>query len=119
MANDWQVYFANDNIKVYYKYAECHDNANGLHQEKVLFKFENLTNKTLSINFDRLPVYTKSTQPADVSNYTLELKGNQNVAADCTTKDKALIAFSKHLEIPDARQLQSFTLSIISLQEVE
>ena len=119
MANDWQVYFANDNIKVYYKYAECHDNANGLHQEKVLFKYENLTDKNLSLNFNRVPVYSKSSRPADVFNYTLQLAAKQSVSADCATKDKSLIAFSRHLEKPDARQLQSFTLSIVSLLEVE
>jgi hypothetical protein len=118
-ANDWEVYLANDKIKVYYKYAECHDNANGLHQQKVLFKFENLTDKVLSVNFDRVPVYSKTTTSVDVFNFTLELKGRQNISGDCSTKDKSLIAFSKHLEKPDARQLQSFTLSIVSLQEVE
>jgi hypothetical protein len=118
-ANDWQVYLANEKVKIFYKYADCHDEANGLHQEKVLFKYENLTDKNLSLNFNRVPVYSKSSRPADVFNYTLQLAAKQSVSADCATKDKSLIAFSKHLEKPDARQLQSFTLSIVSLLEVE
>ena len=118
-ANDWQVYLANEKVKIFYKYADCHDETNGLHQDKVLFKYENLTDKNLSLNFNRVPVYSKSNRPADVFNYTLQLAAKQIISADCATKDKSLIAFSKHLEKPDARQLQSFTLSIISLQEVE
>ncbi len=109
--------FSNEQLSVTYTYSNCHDNQNGIRQEKVLLSFQNKTNQTITVSFDRNLWYNDVAlnTSGNEKRFTVELKPNQQIAGECATKDKAFVIFSKQLDIK-GRQLTKFALDNISIK---
>src|SRR5687767_1562486 len=99
-AENWKIYFKNEEVEVLYRYSDCHDEVNGMHQQKILLKFVNLSAKDTEISFSEDLVYNGSTASSgDVKSYRIELKPNETKEGVCSGKDRALYIFSKQLNV--------------------
>src|SRR5688572_1887088 len=49
----WQNYYSSDELRINYRSVECHDVANGIHKKIMILQFANLTDKSLSVSFDK------------------------------------------------------------------
>lgn len=117
-ADDWKLYYQNESIAIYYIYTDCHDQANGLHQQKVLYRIVNKSNAKLEVSFNKELLYTNSKLiTPDVISKVIVNKGEQ-VEGDCSTRNTALYTFVKHLDIP-GRQLQKCELKNITVKPIE
>lgn len=112
--------FNNEQLSINYTYSNCHDNPNGIHQEKVLLSFQNKTNQTIEVSFDRNLWYDDvALNTSNIEKrFTVVLAPNQQVTGECSTKDKALSIFSKHLDIK-GRQLTKFALDNVSISKTD
>lgn len=115
--DDWKSYYSDNSLNIFYRYTDCHDDANGIHQQKVVFRFVNLTNKNIEVSFAKQLIYHQATNGADKT-FSLSLPPNQSVEGSCNEKDKALFSFVKHLNMEGA-QLQDFKLTNISVTTIQ
>ena len=117
--SNWKSDFKNDRLEIQHSYTECHDEANGIHQEKVLFRFVNLTNSEIEVSFNQeLDYGNKSKVQRDQKNYVLKLQAGEQLAGTCNDKFGALVVFSKQLNLT-GRSLKRFDLSNIIIKNVE
>jgi hypothetical protein len=113
----WKPYFENSQLIVEYKYSDCHDEANGIHQQKVLLRFLNLTNAAVDVSFQRKTDYGKGyTTENNQQHLLLPAKGEKE--GNCSEKDKSLFIFSKHLNM-EGRSLRKFELNNINVTTVK
>ena len=116
-ADGWTTYYQNAAVKISYRISDCHDTHNGIHQQKVLFRFENTGTVKEQISFAKRAVYAK-TAADDISSYQIELQPGQVLEGDCGTHDNRLFFFSKHLNFKGA-ELRHFDLKDLSVKPVE
>lgn len=118
----WVSYFKNPGIEIFYKKTDCIDTKNGISQSKVLFRFQNLTQKKLEVTFSKKLVYTsgnKDNQTAsDNAVYKLNLSPGSDVEATCEDRDKTLYIFEKFLD-KKGPELKSFDLENIKIKEID
>ena len=119
-ADGWKVYFGNDKAQILYLYSDCHDVANGIHQQKILLKFINLTNQKQEISFSEELIYSNSPKPVntDAKSYTVKLQPKEVKEGDCSTKDYSYFIFSKQLNFKDT-ELKKFELTNISVIDIQ
>ena len=118
IAEDWKPYFKNNQIEIQYRYADCNDEANGIHQQKVLLKFVNLTNEKTEISFSKELNYNSSAPASsDIKNFTLLLNPGGTKEGICSEKDKSFFIFSKQLNFKST-ELKKFELKNISVKTI-
>ena len=54
---EWTTYYNANNVKIEYRYLDCNDMANGIHQQKVIFRFQNSSAKKIELSFSKSLVY--------------------------------------------------------------
>lgn len=117
-ANDWKLYFSNESIEIYYTYTYCHDEANGLHQQKILYRIVNKSNSNVEVSFSKELHYAESNPTrTDIVNKIVVYKAQQ-VEGDCSTRNNALYTFVKQLNI-QGRELKKCELKNITVKPVE
>ncbi|MBK7148741.1 MAG: hypothetical protein IPH78_07940 [Bacteroidetes bacterium] len=107
----WETYFQDSQLKVEFRYADCHDEANGIHQQKVLLRFLNLTKSALEVSYQRKPDYGEG-YTSETNLQHIRLGANAVMEGSCTEKDKSLFLFRRHLN-RQGRSLQRFELANI------
>jgi hypothetical protein len=118
-ANEWKEYFSNESVKIFYRYVDCHDKANGIHQQKVVLKFENISAKKLEVTFGKTTVYSGTKAATDdVKTYKVTVPAGKGVEGECDTRDNNLFIFSKHLDF-SGPELKKFDLTNISVKTIE
>ena len=117
-ADEWKLYYQNESIAIYYAYSDCHDAANGLHQQKIFYRLVNKTDKSIELSFTKELSYTNS-KPiiSDGLNKVVLTKGQQ-VEGDCSTRNNALYTFVKQLDIK-GRELVKCELKNITVKPIE
>lgn len=118
-ASDWKVYYTGKSVVIYYKYEDCHNDGKGIHQQKVLFAFENLSDKKITVSFAKEMSYTNSPKiVADKSLFNVVLSPKQRMEADCEGRDRSLYIFSKQLNVPSG-ELKKFDLKNITVKTIQ
>jgi hypothetical protein len=115
--NDWKLLKEVDGIKINYKYQECHDVHNGIHQELVVFQFVNKTESDYAINFDFSLTYsnTKTSGSNNSEQHKqLLIKKNSIYESNCN-ENREYTIFSKFLNYTDKSELQKFELINITI----
>ncbi len=116
---DWITYFKNSEVEILYRYSDCNDEINGIHRQKVLLRFVNLTQSQVKVSFAKKLAYSSlPSNPGDVKVYSLVLQPQQTAEGVCSSKDKALFIFSRQLNL-NSPQLQKFELINISVNTIE
>ena len=112
--------FNNEQLSITYSNSDCHDNPNGIHQEKVLLTFQNKTQQTITVSFDRNLWYDNVAlnTSGNEKRFTVVLAPNQQITGECATKDKAFSIFSKHLDFK-GRSLTKFALENVSISKTD
>lgn len=119
--NKWRLYKEINGVEINYKYQECHDTHNGLHQELVLFQFVNNTKYDFSINFDFSLIY--SNVKSSVTNRaeqhkTIVLKASSVIESTCF-ENREYAIFSKFLNYKDKSELQKFDLINLKINPIK
>ena len=121
-SNNWEIVYQSSALNIYSNYTECHDVANGIHKEKVLLKFENLTNQDLELSYSREMWYDDRClgceENASEYTYTINLSPYESKAGDCATKDKTWYIFSKFLNRKTA-ELSRFEIKDVNIKNIE
>ena len=99
VTGDWQLHLKNEQVEVYFKKSDCHDIANGIHQEKILVKYINKTTEKLEISFLKAATYNGYTNTSAENSCTVVLEPNESREGICSDRDKSLTIFSKHLDM--------------------
>lgn len=116
-SGEWTAYYNSQSVQILYRFEDCHDDVNGIHQQKVFFKFVNLSGKTVAVNFAKQLTYAGTTSAGD-KEYTLTLKPGETLQGDCTTHDKIFFSFAKHLNM-EGRKLEKFDLTNITVTTLD
>lgn len=118
-ADDWKTYLKNNQTEILYKYSDCHDNVNGIHQEKILLKIINLQDVKTEVSFSKELTYG-SFKPAlgDIKTYSVQLQPHEAKEGGCSEKSGALVIFSKQLNFNSTR-LEKFELKDISVKTIQ
>lgn len=115
-AADWKEYYSNGMVKVFYTTRQCHDNANGIHQEKIFFKFQNTGSQKALITFTKALTYNGKTIKPEGEN-RIVLNAGETREATCAEKDKSYFIMVKHLDmngrVLDHFELQNITITVI------
>ena len=118
-AEKWETYFRNSQVEILYRYFDCHDETNGIHQEKVFFKFINRTGNKLLVSFAKELFYNRSHSiSTDEKVYKLYLQPNKVVEGFCSDKDTVFYIFSKQLNF-NSTMLQNFELKNIEVKTID
>lgn len=117
-ADEWKSYFNNHGVEVMFRYADCHDIPNGLHQQKILLRFANYGEKPVVISFSKALTFSNSGAQPDVRDFTVHLNGGEIIQPDCDTKDNRLWIFSKQLNFKSTH-LKHFELQNITVKTVQ
>jgi len=117
---DWTTYFKNEKVEIQYQYADCHDEHNGIHQQKVFLRFVNLSNQKEEVSFTKELAFSNGkTSNADARIFTVQLNANEEKTGDCLNKtDNALYLFSKQLNF-SSTELRKFELKNISIKTIQ
>lgn len=116
-SGEWATYYNSQSVQILYRFEDCHDDVNGIHQQKVFFKFVNLSGKNVTVNFAKQLTYSGRTSTGDKA-YTLTLKPGQTLQGDCTTHDKTFFSFAKHLNM-EGSKLEKFDLKNITVTTLD
>jgi hypothetical protein len=117
-ADEWVPYLENGEITILYRYSECHDDTNGIRQEKVLLKFVNSGVDKKEISFSKELKYDGTLISTDEKTFAIILSPNESREGSCPNRDKTLSIFSKFLNFK-ARELTNFELKNVSVKTVE
>lgn len=107
----WENYFQDSRVKVEFRYTDCHDVVNGIHQQKILLRFLNLTNSSIEVSYQRKPDYGEG-YTYETNLQHISLGANAVIEGSCSEKDKSLFFFSRHLN-KQGRSLHRFELANI------
>jgi hypothetical protein len=118
-ASDWKTYFKSPDITIEYKYSDCNDVENGIHQEKILLRFINMQEKAVVLFYNKVLIYSATNSSApDVKTFSITLKSGETKEGDCTTKDNSLFIFSKQLNF-SSTELKKFELKDIKVKTIQ
>lgn len=117
-AEEWKSYFKNNEVEVLYRYSDCHDDANGIHQQKILLKFVNQQNKKVEVFYTKQLDFSNHTGTPDVRDFSVQLEPKATVEGTCTVKDNRLYIFSKQLNL-EATKLEKFELKNIIVKPLQ
>lgn len=100
-SNTWEEYYLDDNIKIEYNYMIC-DFSSTASQELVVFKFTNLSNKNIKLEYEtkiwnnNKEINTK--QNDDEFRKIIRLEGNETITTNCLSKWNGYNIFSAFIE---------------------
>lgn len=115
-AQQSETLFDNQQLTVTATKVPCHDETNGIHQEKVLLTFLNKAATPVEVSFEMAVWYDNVLQrKGDVPTYKVALDAMQKLSGGCQSKDKALSIFSRHLDLK-GRALTRFELQNITVK---
>ncbi len=121
-AQGWTNYHNGREVEINYQKAECHDIANGIHKKIVLLQFVNLTNKKLSVSFNKQMWYNGKCTGCDnppEQHFTVVLNPQQTLEGSCADKrNKSLYIVDKMLNGSGSSSLSKFELSDIQISAI-
>ena len=117
-SNEWKVFKEADDVKIEYKYSDCHiDNA--FHQEWVLLRVSNLSSKAVSVTYNMDLYYNDkcTTCNQDEYKYTFSLQPNEVKEGICAFETPPQFkVFVKFLDLKNRSVLTDFKLSNLIIE---
>ncbi|MGM0647026.1 MAG: hypothetical protein ACQESZ_01410 [Bacteroidota bacterium] len=117
--DDWTLYKEVNGIQIFQKPTECHDVANGLHQEIILLKFINTTSEDMEISWSLEAWYDGNCatchDPDDEEyQFSLAIKGGETISGVCDIQQgNTLRIFKGFLDKEGTSTLTRFELNNI------
>ena len=116
--DDWKSYFKNKEVEILYRYSDCHDIPNGMHQQKIFLRFINYGAKPVEVFYTKELTFSNSMTKPDVREFSVHLNGGETMEGECDTKDNRLFIFSKQLNF-NSTALKHFELKDISVKPIQ
>ncbi|MAX82015.1 MAG: hypothetical protein CL843_17775 [Crocinitomicaceae bacterium] len=118
----WLNYLENDQLKINYKVAACHDYTNGIHRKVVLLEMKNKTNQELNVSWFMKMYFNdicKTCGAEEEYTYSIVLAPNETITSTCGKRNiyHGLVVNLKHLDLPNPTQITNFELSQIIIEE--
>jgi len=121
-AQGWTNYYSSREVDINYQSEDCHDIANGVHKKIVLLQFVNLTNKKLSVSFNKQMWYNGKCTGCDnppEQHFTVILNPQQTLTGSCADKrNKSLYVVDRMLNRTNTTALTKFELSNIQISAI-
>ncbi len=117
---EWKLFTNKDGIQIYFKYEECHDIKNGIHQEEVVLKLVNTTDKNIQISWDLEKWYNDNCKGCDTfdkeNHFSIMINASETKIGSCETRYdfRELIIFSKFLNMENTSTLTKFNIKNIT-----
>jgi len=117
---EWDLYNEINNVQIFVRHIECHDNTNGLHYEYVLLKFLNTSLQSKTISWNEKLYYNGNCVNCDENSSELsfetELLPNQQKQGDCKDNNDTFRIFSRFLNYKDKPILTKYELFNIEIK---
>lgn len=118
----WTNYYSSREVEINYKSEDCHDVANGVHKKIVILQFVNLSNKKLSVSFNKQMWYNGKCTGCDhppEQHFIVTLSPQQTLTGSCADKqDKSLYVVDRMLNRAGTTALTKFELSNIQVSTI-
>ena len=111
-SNNWELYYADNKIKIEYNYMIC-DFSSTASTERVILKFTNLSEEEITLNYeteiwnDSIKINTE--QNADEFRKTINLNSNQIITTNCENQWKEYTIFSSFIHNKTSERYVSLT----------
>jgi len=115
---EWKSYFKNEEVEILFRFSDCHDIPNGLHQQKILLQFVNFKMQPVEVFFTKELTFSNSLTKPDVREFSVHLNPMERTEGDCDTRDNRLYIFSKQLNF-NSTSLKHFELKNISVKTIQ
>lgn len=116
-AQEWQTSYEENGIAIQYQLTEVNDPQQGIHHARIIFRYENKTNRTVQLNFNRLITYTGSeTAKPQENNFTVSIPANSSVEYNASnSKDKTFYLFAQDKKNTIKRSLINFDIKNVTI----
>lgn len=116
-AQEWQTSYEENGITIQYQLTEVNDPQQGIHHARIIFRYENKTNRTVQLNFNRLITYTGSeTAKPQENNFTVSIPANSSVEYNASnSKDKTFYLFAQDKKNTIKRSLINFDIKNVTI----
>lgn len=114
---DWKLYKETNGVQVYQMTKECHDDANGLHQELILLKVINTTSQNMKVSWTLEAWYdnkcTTCHNPDDPEyQFSVKVNAGESVSGSCDISEgQTLKIFKGFLNKENTAKLTKFELN--------
>ncbi len=112
----WTLLMEKSGIQVFYKYADCNDEKNGIFQEMAYLKFVNTTNMNVALDWDLKRWLDDKCVNCDSNNpehhFSFKLNAGETKSGTCENRSdfRELSIFSKFLNMQNRTTLTKFSL---------
>ncbi len=117
-ADGWKSYFKNSEAEILYRYEDCHDIPNGMHQQKILLRFVNFKAVPLEVFYTKELTFSNSITKPDIREFSVHLNQLETLEGECDSKDNRLYIFSKQLNFKST-SLKHFELKSITVKPIQ
>lgn len=116
-AQEWQTYYEGQGITIQFRVAEINDAQLGIHHSRIVFRYENKTNKEVQLNFNRLITYSDSeTAKPQEKGFTVSIPANSSMEYnDGNSNDKTFYLFAQDKKKTIKRSLVNFDIKDITI----
>ena len=110
-ATDWTPYFSNEELSITVRYEDCHYPEKGVDNRYLFLKLENLTNQTITVNYNLDRSYNGKELNPDIKLFEFSIPANSLINGQCTDLINGLHLFSRMLKMKEKSTLSHFELS--------
>lgn len=111
----WSGYFANDDLTVSVRYADCHYPEKGVNNRYLLIRMVNLSAQPLEVSYDLDRSYNGKAISPDVKGHILTLAPGQTVEASCDDLNAGLHIYAKILGLEAKSVLSDFAITNLNI----
>lgn len=122
IGNQWQSYFENNQVKIQVKKENCSFPQEGIHQQFLLFKYQNKLSQAIVVDLHNDFYYNDqcSTCGVDEYNYSFSIDPNSSLEATCDLLAPGYkTIFVKQTNMNTSSELTSVELTDIKVEEEE
>lgn len=114
-SQEWNTYFSDNNLEIQFALFHYEDVSHGKDHQRVIFKYVNLTNHEVNVEFDRKVSYDgQELGDSPERHFNVTIPANGSVQYDNTHKSKTYYLFSKDNNGMIKRSLSSFDFDNIN-----
>ena len=121
-SNEWMMYYENEKITIETRYQIC-DFSSTASQELIIFKFTNLTNDLLTLDYNTELSYgaqiVSAEQNGEESRKNIKINKNESIITNCNSKWNEINIFSAFIENETKQKyiyLSQFELTNINIE---
>lgn len=117
-AQNWEVYYSDDDVKIEYTLHNFKDDAHGIDHQRLIFRYTNLSDKNLQVQFQRKLAYDNvELDHTNERSYSLDIAAGEMKQFDQTNNSKTYYIFSSDNKGTIKRKLSAFELNHVTTTE--